>query len=585
MKSFSDFNDLRRREPRPRDARVCLRFASGGWRLAAIVLLLAGRSPAAEGTAIRLRDVSHESGIRFRHTDGSSGEHFLVEAMASGLATFDYDRDGNLDIYFLNGAPLRGTVVHDTPRNAMYRNDGPPLAGRFTDVTQESGLGDAGYGLGVAIADYDEDGHPDVFLSNFGPCVLYRNNGDGTFSDVTAQSGLNTGSTVGAGASFLDIEGDGDLDLYVANYIKFSYDANPPSVFRGRKVYPGPVVFPAEADQLFRNNGDGTFMDISRSAGISGQASWGMGTAAADFDDDGDTDILVANDSAKNFLLQNDGRGNFQEEALQRGIAYDYRGDALGSMGVDVGDFNNDGRLDAFMTSYEKQLTALYQNLGQGFFQDVTLRTGAGAGTLPRVNWGTGLIDFDNDGDRDLFFANGHIHDNLDEFDDTTSYRQPNQLLENQNGRRFIDVSKECGLGVVGQHSGRGACFEDFDNDGDVDVVVLNSRELPTLLENRSQSSHGWIEIELVGRNTNRDGVGARVWVKAGNRVQIAEVLSGRSYQSHFGSRLHFGLADRRHIDQIEVRWIGGGRDTIRDIPAGQVIQIHEGGQLRSKKN
>jgi len=498
------------------------------------------------------------------------------------MATFDYDRDGDLDIYFLNGAPLRGTVAETTPRNALYRNDG---GWRFTDVTEHSGLGDAEYGLGVAIADYNNDGHPDVFLNNFGQNRLYCNNGDGTFTSVEVQAGLQGGHTVGAGASFLDIEGDGDLDLYVANYIQFSYDAKPPSVFRGRKVYPGPVVFPAEPDRLYRNNGDGTFTDISRQAGISGLASWGMGTAAADFDDDGDTDILVANDSAPNFLLQNDGTGKFTDVGLLRGIAFDYRGEPLGSMGVEVGDFNNDGRLDAFMTSYEKQLTALYQNLGQGFFQDVTLRAGAGAGTLPRVNWGTGLVDFDNDGDRDLFFVNGHIHDNLDEFDDTTTYRQPNQLLENRDGRRFVDVSAACGLTVRGQHSGRSACFEDFDNDGDLDVVVLNSRELPTLLENRTQTAHGWIQIELVGRGTNRDGVGARVAVKAGKSVQIAEVHSGRGYQSHFGSRLHFGLAGQEHLDQIEIRWIGGGRDIVRDIPAGRIIQIHEGGRVYSNRN
>jgi hypothetical protein len=569
-----------------------MKFSSGtssrrqGRRSAALFLALAialtMSAAAVEPTAIRLSDVTSQSGIRFRHSDGSSGEHYLIEAMASGLATFDYDGDGDLDIYFLTGTPLRGTVVSEMPRNALYRNDGGL---KFTDVTEHAGLGDGGYGLGVAIADYNEDGHPDVFLNNFGPHLLYRNNGDGTFTGATTGAGLQSGGTVGAGASFLDIEGDGDLDLYVATYIQFSYEAKPPSVFRGRKVYPGPVVFPAEPDQLFRNEGDGTFTDISRAAGVAAHASWGMGTAAADFDDDGDTDIFVANDSDKNFLFENDGRGVFQERAIQLGVAFDYQGNPLGSMGVDVGDYNNDGRLDIFHTSYQKQLTALYQNLGGGFFQDVTPRTGAGVGTFQRVNWGAGLVDFDNDGDRDLFFANGHIHDNLDEVDNSTSYRQPNQLLENVSGRRFVDVSAACGLPAKGQHSGRGACFEDFDGDGDVDVIVLNSRELPTLLENSSQPGQGWIAIDLVGRKTNRDGVGARVTVKAGSRVQVAEVLSGRGYQSHFGSRLHFGLGGERHIDQIEVRWIGGGRDVVRDVPAGQVVQIHEGGQLYSRQN
>ena len=554
--------------------------------MAAIFLFPPQPLAGAEKTSIFLRDITQETGIRFKHTDGSSGEHYLIEAMASGLATFDFDLDGDLDIYFLSGAPLRGTVVKETPRNALYRNDG---GWRFTDVTKQSGLGDAEYGLGVAIADYNGDGHPDVFLNNFGPNCLYANNGDGTFTSVTDQAGVGQGGTVGAGASFLDIEGDGDLDLYVANYIKFSYEAKPPSVFRGRKVYPGPVVFPDEPDQLFRNNGDGTFSDISRPSGIARHAAWGMGTAAADFDDDGDTDIVVANDSTKNFLLENDGRGNFQEVGLLRGIAYDYAGQVHGNMGLDVGDFNNDGRLDVFITSYEKQLTALYQNLGQGYFQDVTLRTGAGANSLPQVNWGTGWVDFDNDGDRDLFLANGHIHDNLDEFDDTTSYRQPNQLLENQAGRKFSDVSKESGIALGPAHSGRGTCFEDFDNDGDIDVVVLNSRELPTLYENQSKSNQGQACARLDRNRARRQKDesrwrGARVWVTAGGKVQVAEVLSGRGYQSHFGSRLHFGLGKARHIDRIEVRWIGGGRDEFRDIPAQQIIQIQEGGRLYSKK-
>jgi enediyne biosynthesis protein E4 len=544
------------------------------------IAALGGR--AEEGTSIRLHDVTQDSGIRFLHTDGSSGEHYLMEAMASGLATFDYDRDGDLDIYFLNGAPLRGSSVKETPRDALYRNDG---GWRFTNVTEQSRLGDPGFGLGVAIADYNEDGFPDVFVSNFGPKSLFRNNGDGTFSEVTSESGLSDGSRVGAGASFLDIEGDGDLDLYVANYIKFSYADYTPTLFKGRKVYPGPLSFPPEQHQLFRNNGDETFTDISRAAGISPTAAWGMGTVAADFDDDGDADIFVANDSDRNFFFQNDGTGSFREVGALVGVAYDYQGHALGSMGVDVGDFNNDGRLDIFHTSYQKQLTVLYQNLGGGFFQDVTPRTGAGQGTFQRVNWGTGLIDFDNDGDRDLFIVNGHIHDNLDDFDDNTTYLQPNQLLENQSGKRFVDVSRESGVGLRAVHSGRGACFEDLDNDGDVDAVVLNSRALPTLLDNRRANVYGWIEIELVGNKSNRDGVGARVRVKSGNLVQIAEVHSGRGYQSHFGSRLHFGLAQHQRAEQIEIRWSGGARDIIDDVPCNRIIQIHEGGRYFLRSN
>ena len=575
MTLFSDFNELDGCCPKQRASSWQRRLFSAIWWAAAMVLLWT-RSAIAQPTAMSLADVTGESGIRFTHTDGSSGEHYLMEAMASGLATFDFDRDGNLDIYFLNGAPLKGTVSKDAPRDALYRNDGGL---KFTDVTAKSGLGDPGFGLGVAVADYDEDGFGDVLVTNFGPKALFRNNGDGTFTETTAAAGLADGIRVGAGASFLDIEGDGDLDLYVANYIRFSYDDYKPTLFRGRKVYPGPLQFQPDFHQLFRNRGDGTFEDISQSSGVALKPSWGMGTVAADFDDDGDCDIFVANDSDRNFLFENDGSGSFRDAGAQAGVAYDYQGNSLGSMGVDVGDFNNDGRLDLFHTSYQKQLTVLYQNLGGGVFQDVTPRTGAGVGTYQRVNWGTGLIDFDNDGDRDVFIVNGHIHDNLDDFDDNTTYLQPNQLLENQNGRRFVDVSKAAGVGVKAEHSGRGSCFEDFDNDGDVDAVILNSRSRPTLLENRSKNAHGWIEIELVGRRANRDGVGARVWVKSEGRVQMAEVLSGRGYQSHFGSRLHFGLAHSQKVDHIEIRWRGGGREVIRDLKAGTIVQICEGGR------
>ncbi len=522
---------------------------------------------------ILLNDVTKNTGITFRHTDGSSGRYYIVESVSAGLALFDYDDDGDVDVYFLNGAPLKGTKVDVWPVDALYRNDGNF---RFTDVTRTAGVADRGFGLGVAVADYDNDGDQDLYLNNFGPKVLYQNNGDGTFTDVTKSSGGNDGERVGAGACFLDMEADGDLDLYVANYVKFTFDTHIPTQTRGIPWYTGPWVYPPETGTLFRNNGDGTLSDAGRESGITA-AGTGMGTISLDYDDDGDSDIAVCNDVRANFLWKNDGRGHFQEVALLAGFAYNGDGDARANMGVDCGDFNNDGRLDLFVTNYQGELPVLYQNLGGGILADVTLKTGAGAGALPHVTWGTGLVDFDNDGDRDIFIACGHIQDQVDRIDSTTSYHAKNILLMNNGKGKFINVSDRCGSGLQVQLSSRGAAFDDLDNDGDVDAVVVNSRREPTILRNDSRTGNHWIQIRLRGNESNRDGVGARVKVLTGRLSQVSEVHSGRSYQSHFGTRLHFGLGRHERIDQIEVHWIGGTKDVFRDIKADQMVTLLQG--------
>jgi len=530
-------------------------------------------SPSASTASIVLRDVTKESGITFVHTDGGSGEYYIVEAVSAGLALFDYDGDGDIDIYFLNGAPLRGTVVDSKPGNALYRNDGGL---RFTDVTNEAGLGDTGYGLGVSVADYDGDGDPDVYLNNYGPNRLYENNSDGTFSDVTIKAGLENGHKVGAGVAFLDIEGDGDLDLYVANYVGFTYDTHLVTSRRGFPEYTSPLMFEPEADTIYRNNGDGTFTDVGVASGVAAHAGTGMGLVCADHDADGDTDVFVLNDVAGNCLFENDGSGKFEEVAVLVGLAYDYAGEALGSMGVDCGDYDNDGSLDFFMTSYQNQMPILYKNLGDGFYEDVTFRTGAGAGSLPYVNWGTGLVDFDNDGDRDIFLACGHLQDKIDLYDGTTAYRNRNILLMNDGKGNYVDVSNSSGDGMLPEFSSRGAGFDDLDNDGDIDVVILNSREAPTILENESTSDNHWIQIQLVGVRSNRDGVGAQVRIIAGDLSQVDEVHSGRGYQSHYGTRLHFGLSDQSRVDRIEVRWLGGDITVLGNVPVDQLVTIIE---------
>jgi enediyne biosynthesis protein E4 len=529
---------------------------------------------AGSGGPIQLRDVTQATGVGFIHTDGSSGRHYIVETVASGLALFDYDGDGLVDIYFLNGAALPGAEFAQPPRNALYRNLG---GWKFRDVTEETGVGDIGYALGVCIGDYNNDGHPDIYVNNFGPNVLYRNNGDGTFTDVTAEAGVAAGDQVGAGAAFLDIDGDGYLDLFVANYVAFNFQNHQISHMSGFPSYVGPLNYAPTANMLFRNNGDGTFSDVSVSSGIAAHLGTGMGIICLDYDGDGDTDIVVGNDLRPNFVFRNDGKGHFTEVGLALGLAYDALGNVHGTMAVEAADWNNDGWPDIFTTSYQRQLTTLYQSHRGVFFEDVTRNTGAGTDTYPQVTWGTGLIDFDNDGHRDLFIACGHLIDNVDRFDDTTSYHARNLLLWNNRQGRFVNVSDEAGDGMLPMLSSRGAAFDDLDNDGLIDVVILNSRREPTILRNVTSATNHWIQVQLRGVKSNRDGVGARVTVKAGDLTQIGEVHSGRSYQSDFGKRLPFGLGQRRRIDELQVNWIGGGTDIFRNLEVNRLIHLVEG--------
>jgi enediyne biosynthesis protein E4 len=529
-------------------------------------------------SSVQLADATARSGITFRHTHGGSGQQYIIEFMVGGLATFDYDGDRQIDVFLLNGAPLRGTKADMAPRDGLYRNNGD---GTFTDVTEQAGVGDLNHGLGVASADYDNDGDQDLYLSNFGPNVLYRNNGDGTFSDVTQVAGAGRGQRFGAGVGFLDLESDGDLDLYVGNYVDFSYqrhDALAPTSF---PFPPGPQDYDPVADNVFRNNGDGTFTDVSAERLPAGLVGPTMGLVCGDFDDDGDADVFLCNDAAPNFLLANDGQGRFTEQAVVAGVAYDALGQALGNMGVDCADYNNDGRLDLFVTEYTAQLPLLLRNRGRGLFDDVTRLTQAGAKAFPHVKWGTALVDLDNDGDRDLFLANGHFLAKIRQTDGRTDFRVANTLCLNQGGKTFVDVSDRCGDGLAPVESSRGVAFDDLDNDGDLDGVVLNVNARPTVLENHSKTNHHWAQMLLVGKQSNRDGVGARVRVVAGGQQQVAEVHSGRSYQSHFGTRLHFGLGTASHVERVEIRWPSGRSEVFSGPAADQLSVLTEGsGQM-----
>ena len=535
--------------------------------------------PASEPTCpIQLHDMTKETGITFVHTDGSSGHRYIVETVASGLALFDYDNDGDVDIYFLNGAPLRGTnqppaIPNRKFKNSLWRNDSN---WKFTDVTEGSGLGDTGYGLGVTTADYDNDGDQDVYISNFGPNKLYRNNGDGTFTDVTQKAGVGDGDgRIGAGVAFFDMDNDGDLDLFAAHYVDFSYENHRVVRFNGHPAYAGPLDYKPKPFSLFRNNGNGTFTDVSAESGVSQHKGAGMGVVCFDVDGDGDTDIFVGNDKSGNSLLINDGKGHFKEAAGLAGIAYDAAGRAQGSMGVECADIDNDGLIDLVVTTYQQEPTTLFKNIGNGMFEDVTRSCQIGDGSLRYVKWGLGVIDFDNDGHRDVFVACGHLHDNVHLFDTTTLYECPSIVLRNSGGGKFTNVSDKAGDSPSVKRSARGAAFDDLDNDGDIDVVILNSRREPTLLRNDSAPAH-WLGVRLIGTKSNRDGIGAKVKVVVGDLVLVDEVHSGRSYQSDFGRRLHFGLGQRDKVDRIEIQWPRGQKDVIKAPVVNQILTLKE---------
>ena len=525
--------------------------------------------------SIQLTDVTQASGIDFVHTDGSSGKRFIVETVASGLATFDFNGDGLIDILFLNGAPLPVQPTGEvTAHNALYQNEGN---WKFTDVTKHAGLNDTAYHLGVCVGDYDNDGDPDLSLNNFGPNILYQNNGNGTFSNVTEKAGVSGGSHVGAGACFLDIEGDGDLDLFVANYVDFTFDNHHITHMNGFPAYVGPLNYPSTKNQLFRNDGNGVFTDISESSGIASLPGPGMGVIAVDIDNDRDTDIIVGNDLRPDFLLINDGKGHFKDTGALMGLAYDAFGNVQGSMGMEIADWNHDGWFDVYITPYQRQLPTLYENRKGAYFEDVARQTGAAMGAYADVKWGVGWVDFDNDLHKDIFIACGHLQDNIHLWNDSKTFEAQNRVIMNLGNGKFRDVTLEAGSGLNPKFSSRGAAFDDLDNDGDIDVVVLNTRQKPTLLRNDLSTNQHWVQINLKGTRSNKFGIGAKVKVHAGDQTFVDEVHSGRGYQSHYGTRLHFGLGSHENINQIEVHWPGGKTETFLNMPSGQIIELTEG--------
>jgi hypothetical protein len=533
--------------------------------------LCAPHSVCADGQ-VRFSSVASEAGITFRHVDGRSGRKYFVETIGSGCAFVDFDNDGDIDIYLVNAADLPGFQSASPPRNALYRNNGD---GTFTFVTEKAGVGHTGYGAGVSAGDYNNDGFVDLYVTNFGPNVLYRNNGDGTFADVTAEAGVGD-ARWSAGSAFADYDNDGFLDLYVANYCEFTLEKHKTCHEQGVEVYCGPEEFSGVPDTLYRNNGDGTFTDVTRPAGVYDPDGKGMGVIWADYDNDDDLDIFVANDGTENCLYRNNGDGTFTDVAWMAGVESDERGNPQGSMGVDFGDYNNDGLLDLVVTNFQRQLNMVYRNDDEGFFSDVSFIAGMGY-SLPDVSWGTGFFDFDNDGLRDLFIANGHIQDEIERYDKSATYLQLNQLHINLGDGRFAKVTADAGPGLQIRKASRGAAFGDYDNDGDIDILVSNAHDAPDLLRNETANDNHWATIKTVGVKSNRDGVGAKIIVQTGDLTQLAFVRSGASYMSQNDMRVHFGLGKATQIDRLEIRWPSGVIDRMLNAPVDQVISVTEG--------
>jgi enediyne biosynthesis protein E4 len=523
-------------------------------------------------------DVGKEAGLVQPVIYGNvESKDYIVEATGCGCAFFDYDNDGWIDIFLLSGTRVDGPPPGTT--NRLYKNN---RDGTFTDVTDKAGLRDVGWACGVCIGDYNNDGFEDLFCTYFGQNKLYRNNGDGTFTDVTQQAGLsNATPRWGAGCTFVDYNRDGHLDLFVSNYVQFDFEhvpkpgQNSNCSWKGVPVECGPRGLPRGLHSLYRNNGDGTFKDVSAEAGIAGQKSYGMTVVAADFDEDGWPDIYVACDSTPSLLFMNNRDGTFREEGVVRGVALSEDGQEQAGMGVGVGDYGLDGHLDIFKTHFTEDTNGLYRNDGKANFEDVTRIARIGVETR-YICWGTGIMDLDNDGYPDIFLVAGNVYPNIEKTLPQYPDKCPRIVFRNLGNGTFEELIKEAGPGVAAEHSSRGCAFGDFDNDGDLDVLVVNLNEPPSLLRNDIQGANHWLKIKLEGTKSNRSAIGARVVVRYGKKMQAQELLSQSSFYSVNDSRLHFGLGPEKIAD-ISIRWPSGLRQELKGVAANQLIVIKEG--------
>lgn len=534
--------------------------------------------PALPLDAPRFVEMRELSGIDYVNVTGEREKRFIVSSLGTGAALFDYDQDGDLDLYFVNGAPVVGVETMQGPGSRLYRNQG---GFRFEDATEEAGVGYRGFGQGCAVADFDNDGFPDLYVTAIGGNVLYRNRGDGSFEDVTDVAGAGYRSW-GTSAAFFDADGDGDVDLYVANYAdpdvkQLPLPGSAPSCrWLGIPVFCGPTGLVGARDAYLRNDGAGRFVEASRESGLLDEAeAYGLGLVAGDYDGDGDADLYVANDSVPDLLFQNDGRGHFGEAALFSGVAYNTDGRAQAGMGVDFGDLDGDGNLDVFVTTFSHDTNTAYRNLAHGVFADATSESNLRMASWFYLGWGTRFVDLDNDGDEDLFVANGHVYPDANRGDPNTAYAQRNQIFWNRGEGKFDEGEFSKGDAMAEVYSSRGAAFGDVDDDGDTDVAIVNIDERPSLLRNDVPGGH-WIGLRLVGATSNRDALGARVVLTSGPLRQMKEVHTSGSFLSSSDPRLLFGLGERDAADEVRIRWPSGHEERYRNLGAGEYHLIVE---------
>ncbi len=535
-------------------------------------------------------DFASQAGLTTRTVlTGHESKDFLLSTTGGGIALFDYDNDGWLDIFIVNSWGLSRFPKGEEPTNHLYRNN---RDGTFTDVTAKANLVRSGWGQGVCVGDYNNDGLLDLFVTYYGKNVLYRNNGDGTFTDVTRESGLlQVEDHWNSGAAFLDYDRDGYLDLFVSNYVAYEaglalYDSDPSLVGVQSPVLYGPKGLEGSKNILYHNNGDGSFTDVSRAAGIAKpERTYGFTPCVADYDNDGWLDIYVANDSTPSLLFKNNRNGTFTEIGLLAGVAVDENGSSQGGMGVDAGDYDRDGFLDIIKTNFSDQTTSLYHNQGNGFFTDRTFQAGL-SGQTSAVKWGTAFVDFDNDGQLDLLMVTGAIYPPRLSAGRTKPKEDEGKkiLYRNLGNGRFQDISDRGGPGLLLPRCSRGAAFGDIFHTGQIDVAINNLNDVPTLLRNQSASPNSWMLVRLVGTRTNRAAIGSRVIVEAEGRRQIQEVRSGGSFCSQSDLRLHFGLGRAREATRVQVKWLGGGQEIVEHVPADRLVVIHEGKGIVSQE-
>ncbi|MEO8255730.1 MAG: CRTAC1 family protein [Acidobacteriota bacterium] len=528
-----------------------------------------------EDAATQFTDISRSARIDFRHINGSSPDKHLVETIGSGGLFFDYDNDGWIDIFLVDGGALADPSIAKQARHRLYRNRGN---GTFEDATARSGIVHRDYGMGACAGDYDNDGWADLYVTSFGPNILYRNDGKGGFTDVTrtARVGSPLWST---GCAFADLDRDGDLDLFVTNYVSAG-PASTPFCGNARlrlRFYCHPLNFEPLQNIVYRNDGNGVFSDVSAQSGVGAHRGNGLGVVIADFDDDGWPDVFVANDSVPNFLFHGAGRGRFDEIGLGAGVAVATDGQARAGMGVDVGDYDGDGQLDVVVTNLEFEMHSLYRGLGNRLFAYATPESGIGPATLPFVGFGVVFFDVDNDMQLDLGVANGHIMDNAALWRAGATYGQRNLLFRNLGQRRFADVTGRAGPGFALEKVSRGLVAGDIDNDGDLDLLVTNNGQTADLLRNDGGNRRNALLVRTIGTQSNRDGVGARLRLTTGTRTQLRVVTAGSSYLGQNDRRVHFGLGQVAVADRLEVRWPSGRSERFENVPANQVITIKEG--------